>query len=166
MVRFHHHSATDVPYLIVTPRLSFKSIINIFLKKVLVNHFISCFAFFTAFPIISNLDDKIASRLNRNVTVTVDFFSNIHGSVVKLYKDDVNGVKKPRNVYTATENPFEVELPVFSHLIKTKGTKANLTIQIKSEEDLGLYTVVVTNEIGSRNKSFEVVEAGNIIKKF
>ncbi|XP_060575287.1 neural cell adhesion molecule 1-B-like, partial [Ruditapes philippinarum] len=108
----------------------------------------------STFPVIVSLDAKIASRLNRNITVEVEYFSNIAGSDVKLYKI-VNDAMKA--VTLLSVNPVEIKVPVLSHLIKAKGTRAYFTVQIKSEEDYGFYYVVVSNIIGSSNKSFEII---------
>jgi hypothetical protein len=94
--------------------------------------------------------------LNKNKTVEVEYFSNIAGSDVKLYKI-VNGEMKAVTLFSVTKKLVEIEVPVFSHLIKTDGTGADFIVQIKSEEDYGFYYVVVSNIIGSSNKSFEIV---------
>jgi hypothetical protein len=112
--------------------------------------------YFLAYPVIVSLDAKIASRLNRNITVEVEYFSNLAGSNVKLYKF-VNDAMKAVTLFSVTKNPVEIKVPVFSHLIKAKGTKAEFTVQIKSEEDYGFYYVVLSNIIGSSNKSFEII---------
>jgi hypothetical protein len=105
------------------------------------------------------MDDKFASRINKNVTVKVDYFSNVPGTEVKLYKN-VNGAGKTDVTLFVDKNPVEVELPVFSHFVKINGTRSIVTIPIKSEVDYGSYIVVVSNEIGSSNRSFEVVLTG------
>ncbi|XP_060578473.1 neural cell adhesion molecule 2-like [Ruditapes philippinarum] len=109
-----------------------------------------------SFPVIITMDDKFASRINKNVTVKVDYFSNVPGTEVKLYKN-VNGAGKTGVTLFVDKNPVEIELPVFSHFVKINGTRSIVTIPIKSEVDYGSYIVVVSNEIGSSNRSFEVV---------
>jgi hypothetical protein len=98
--------------------------------------------------------------MNNNITVKVDYFSNIPGTEVELYRN-FNGVAKTDVMFN--KNLVEVELPVFSHFVKTNGTRAIITTPIKSETDYGSYIVVVSNEIGSSNRSFEVVLTGKSV---
>ena len=128
--------------------------------SLIICHITLYFDIFTAFPIIISSDAKVASRVNNNVTVNIEYFSNVPESDVKLYKD-VNGVPRSGVSYSVIKIPADVELPVFSHKVNTKGIRASIIVQIKSLEDFGSYYVEVSNEIGSSNKSFEVIMTGN-----
>ncbi|XP_053409347.1 sialoadhesin-like [Mercenaria mercenaria] len=112
-----------------------------------------------SFPIFTNVSKKIPAELNGNTTVEAHYYSNIAGSSVKIYRNR-NGARQEGVIYTVSETRVEINLPVFKHIIKTGGTRARIFIQILSMDDLGLYDVVVSNEIDSDTRSFEIVLKG------
>ncbi|XP_053391074.1 hemicentin-1-like, partial [Mercenaria mercenaria] len=112
-----------------------------------------------SFPILTNVSKRVPAKLNGNATLDVHYYSNIAGSNVKIYRNK-NGVNKEGVSYTVTEARAEINLPVFKNIIKTGGTIARILIQIHSMDDLGLYEVVVANEIDSVTRPFEIILKG------
>ncbi|XP_053391382.1 hemicentin-2-like, partial [Mercenaria mercenaria] len=112
-----------------------------------------------SFPVITNVSEKTPAKFKENASLEVYYYSNVAGSEVKIYRN-VNGSKQERIIYNASETRVEVSLPVFAHTVRTRGTKAQILIQILSQDDFGSYDVVVANEIGSSTRSFEIVPKG------
>ena len=104
--------------------------------------------------------DKISTKLIENATLDVYYYSNVAESNIKLYKN-VNGSKEEKLLYSVIPSDVQVDLPVFTHIVKASGTKARILIPIKTKTDLGFYDVVVSNKIGQVRRSVEIVPKGN-----
>jgi hypothetical protein len=57
---------------------------------------------------------------------------------------------------TATQAESAVPLSVFEHIVLTKGVTANIEINIDTDDDFGLYDIVITIDIGSVAVNLEV----------
>ncbi|XP_053389842.1 protein turtle-like [Mercenaria mercenaria] len=118
-----------------------------------------------SFPIITNATEKIPAKLKENATLDVYYYSNVAESDVKIYRK-FNEYRHEGVIYSVSKTHVEVNLPVFTRIIRTGGTRAQILIQILSIEDLGAYDVVVANEIDSSTRSFEIVPKGPPIKPY
>ncbi|XP_053391071.1 protein turtle homolog B-like [Mercenaria mercenaria] len=112
-----------------------------------------------SFPVITHVSEKTSAKLKDNATLEIYYYSNVAGSEVKLYRN-VNGTRQEGVIYSVSETRAEVNLPVFTQIIRTGGTRAKILIQVQSQDDLGSYDLVVANEIDSSSRSFEIVPKG------
>ncbi|XP_053372613.1 hemicentin-1-like isoform X1 [Mercenaria mercenaria] len=112
-----------------------------------------------SYPIITQFSEITPVRLKENATFEVYYYSNVARSEVKVFRN-VNGSRKAGVIYTVTESHAVVDLLVFSHTIRTGGTRARIFMKIKSKDDFGFYDVVVSNEIDSNSRTFETVPKG------
>ncbi|XP_060588057.1 hemicentin-1-like [Ruditapes philippinarum] len=109
-----------------------------------------------SFPIITNFSKITSSKLMENATVDVYYFSNAAGSNVKIYRNK-NGVRLEDVRYNVTETNVQVNLKVFGNTIRTAGVRARILVHIQTKDDTESYDAVVTNEINSTVRSFEIV---------
>lgn len=120
---------------------------------------------FSAFPIIvkpkidPSQTETISGNLNDQATKEFDYYSNADITNVRCYKS-VNGTRQNSNVCTTFHKDTMIELPVFSHVVTTAGVKLTISIPIDSEDDFGLYDVVVKNEIGSVVLKLKIIPQG------
>ncbi|XP_060564839.1 hemicentin-2-like, partial [Ruditapes philippinarum] len=112
-----------------------------------------------SYPIITNFSEITSSKLMENATNDVYYFSNVAGSNVTIYRN-VNGSRQEDVKYSVTETNTQVNLKVFGHSIKTAGVRARLSIHVQTKDAIGSYDVVVSNEINSTVRSFEIVAKG------
>ena len=116
--------------------------------------------YFPAFPIITNIDEKVTARLNEVVIVEIEYYSNTGGSVVTLYKNE-EGLRQRAPNYSVISTSTIIDLPVFSQTVRTTGTKATISISIETKDDMGYYDIIVSNEVDDTVRSLEVIPEGN-----
>jgi hypothetical protein len=92
-----------------------------------------------------------------NAVIDVYYLSNAAGANVKIYR---NGSRQEDVRYSVTETNAQVNLKVFQHTIKTAGVRAKILVHIQTKYDIGHYDVVVSNEIDSAKRSFEIIAKG------
>ena len=78
---------------------------------------------------------------------------------MKLLKNG-NDVRQNGPDYTISKTNTIIDLPVFTHTIKTTGTKASVSFTIMSKEDIGYYDISVLNEVDVTVRTFEIIPTG------
>lgn len=106
------------------------------------------------------MPEILSGKLNENVSIEMDYFSNAAESRVSIFKN-VSGSRINAVISAILEEPTEVHLTVFKYSIKTVGTKAYISMKIDSKDDFGFYDVVVSNEIGLTFRLVEIIPKGN-----
>lgn len=110
---------------------------------------------FSAFPIITKFNENISAKIDERLNIEIEYYSNTGLSDVKLYKT-MDGSRQNVADYSVSKTSTVIDLPVFTHNVKTTGTKAVVSILMNSKEDMGYYDIIVSNEVDSTIRSFQI----------
>lgn len=102
---------------------------------------------------------KIPTRLSAKAMFSFKYFSALNETDVHVYRV-VDGVKQVKQSGEVILSDDVVILHVLSHNITTQGTKADVSIQINTTNDLTQYAIVVSNSVGEKALTVDVVLKG------
>lgn len=105
---------------------------------------------------------KVPVQLKMNFRWNLKYYSWTKDTTVSMYKK-TNGTNTDSSTGEVIYSVVDVILPVFSHNVTTKGILATVTLNIDTEEDLGMYDIMVSNDVGNDVLTIELVPVGTYL---
>lgn len=102
---------------------------------------------------------KVPAELKRDLTYYLKYYSWTQATTVSMQKK-LNNTKTDIIPIEVIYSEVDVSLPVFSQSVITKGNQAVISLYINTEDDFGIYDIVVSNVAGIDVLTIEVVPEG------
>ena len=116
---------------------------------------INVILYFSAIPIIlTSSPIKTFAKIQTDTSASITFYSNRRNNIVECSRNSTK-------IYCGWFlEDVDISLPVIDSIVQTKGWTAKVILSIQDNNDLGTFTVTISNDVGSSTIDVNVLNSG------